>query len=86
MKKNIIKVLLVVTACVCCFFVGTTQSKTEVKTVTRQVKTIPDGYINTDTDDFYNNYIDMRDVTDFSVNGDSLQLYTVNGDGYYWER
>lgn len=38
------------------------------------------------TEEFYNNYIDMRKVTDFTANDNSLQLYLEDGSGYYWER
>ena len=38
------------------------------------------------TEDFKNNYVDMRQVADFTANGNSLQLYLKDGNGYYWER
>lgn len=61
---------------------GTTQSSiiTEIR------KVIPDGYISTDTVDFKNNFVDMRQVTDFSANDSRLYLYMIDSSGYYWER
>ena len=33
-----------------------------------------------------NNYIDMRQVTDFESTETGLYLYLEDGSGYYWER
>ena len=38
------------------------------------------------TEEFYNNYIDMRQVTDFETSENGLYLYLEDGSGYYWER
>lgn len=66
------------------FFGGVlcTTPKTEIRTI----KVIPDDYIDTKSEEFLNNYIDMRQVTDFTVNENGLQLYTSDGSGYYWEK
>lgn len=66
------------------YLLGTTQAEpvTEIKTVTEEV--IPDGYIDTNSIDFRENYVDMRKVTYFEV-VDGLQLYYADGSGYYWE-
>lgn len=47
---------------------------------------MPDRYIDTTSEEFYNNYIDMRTVIDFKSTESGLQLYTADGNGYYWER
>lgn len=39
-----------------------------------------------ETEDFRNNFVDMRTVIDFSVDKDGLQLYFEDGTGYYLER
>ena len=39
-----------------------------------------------ETEDFKENFIDMRTVIDYSVNENGLQLYFNDGTGYYWER
>ena len=88
MKKKILTITLFAVVAVGSFLLGTIQAKTEVKTVEVEkiVEIIPNGYINTTTDDFFNNYIDMRTVSDFKANENGLQLYTNDGNGYYWER
>ena len=73
---------------VCAYLLGTTQAetKTEVQTVTEIRDVIPDGYIDTNSNEFYDNYVDMRDVIGYSADDEGLQLYLDNGNGYYWER
>lgn len=67
------------------FFVGKTCfPKTEIRTET--IETIPNGYIDTRSEEFLNNYVDMRQVTDFTASENGLQLYMSDGSGYYWER
>lgn len=39
-----------------------------------------------ETEDFKENFIDMRTVIDYSVNENGLQLYFNDGTGCYWER
>lgn len=57
------------------YFMGTTKASV-----------VPDGYIDSTSEEFYNNYMDMRNVTDFETYGNGLQLYCNDGNGYYWER
>lgn len=38
------------------------------------------------TEEYKNNFVDIRQVTDFSTTENSLQLYLEDGRGYYWER
>lgn len=67
------------------FFTGSfCAPKTEIRTET--VETIPDGYVDTRSEEFLNNYVDMRQVTDFTASENGLQLYMSDGSGYYWER
>lgn len=68
------------------YLLGTTQAeiKTEVRTVTEIREVISDGYIDTKSKEFKENYVDMRKVTYFEVE-DGLQLYYEDGSGYYWE-
>ena len=70
------------------YWLGTTQAETitEVKTVEKVVEVVPSGYIDTTSDEFYNNFVDMRQVTDYTATNDGLQLYLEDGNGYYWER
>ena len=39
-----------------------------------------------ETEDFQNDFVDMRQVVNFSATGNGLQLYFEDGSGYYWER
>lgn len=69
------------------YWMGTMQTKTvkEVQTATEIKEVIPEGYIAL-TEDFTNDFVDMRTVINYSVNEDGLQLYCADGTGYYWER
>ncbi len=81
MKKSIKTIGIVVTMgimLICAYLLGTTQ--------TRTVETVPVNCIDTSSYEFYNNYVDMRQVTDFISNDEGLQLYLSDGSGYYWER
>ena len=67
------------------FFTGSfCAPKTEIRTET--VETIPDGYVDTRSEEFLNNYVDMRQVVDFTASENGLQLYMSDGSGYYWEK
>lgn len=74
------------------YLLGTTQAETiteiqtvtEIKEIEKVVEVIPDGYINTKSEEFIENYVDMRKVVYFEV-VDGLQLYYEDGTGYYWE-
>lgn len=68
------------------YLLGTTQAKTvtKVKEVKKVVEVVPDGYIDTNSSEFKDNYVDMRKVVYFEV-VDGLQLYYEDGSGYYWE-
>ena len=78
MKKRIITLALFVVVAVSSFILGTTQAKT--------VEVVPSNYINMETEEFRDNYIDMRQVSDFVASETSLQILLENGEGYYWER
>lgn len=84
MKKKIVTAILIGIAMISSYCLGTMQSDTKTKTET--VEVIPEGYIDTTTDNFYNNYLDMRTVTDFETTETGLQIYTSDGSRYYWER
>ena len=76
------------------YYLGTTQAETvtevqtvtEIKEVEKVMEVVPDGYIDTTTEDFYINYVDMRKVTDFTATENGLQIYLDDGSGYYWEK
>ena len=78
MKKKIIIATVFVATTISAYFIGTTQAETK--------EVIPDGYINTNSEEFQNDYINMNDVVDFKATDSGLMLYTSDGSGYYWER
>ena len=84
MKKKIIVATLFIATTISAYFVGTTQTETE--TVTETLEVIPDGYINTKSEEFQNDYINMNDVVDFEATDSGLMLHFSDGTGYYWER
>ena len=91
MRKSIktIGVIGTMTILLCgAYYLGTTQAKTITveKEVEKCIDVIPDGYVDTASDDFNNNYVDMRQVMDFDTTENGLQLYLSDGSGYYWER
>lgn len=91
MKKTITTIVTITTMIILlcgAYYLGTTQAETitEVKEVEKVVEVVPTGYIDTTTEEFYNNYIDMRTVTDFDTTETGLQLYTSDSNGYYLER
>lgn len=71
---------------VCAYLFDTTQAETvmEIKTVEKTVEVVPDGYIDTNSEEFQENYVDMRKVVYWEA-VDGLQLYYEDGSGYYWE-
>lgn len=90
MMKKLIKTIGVIAAIgtitVGSYLFGTTNSETvtEIQTIEKTVEVVPDGYMDTNSEEFQNNYIDMRKVTYFEAN-DGLQLYYADGTGYYLE-
>ena len=91
MKKSIKTIGIIATMgimFVLAFWFGTTQAKTitEIEEVEKIVEVVPNGYIDMYSDEFRENFIDMRDVVYFESSDDGLQLYFVDGSGYWWER
>lgn len=90
MKKSIKIIEIIATIgimLVGAYLLGTTQAETitEVQTVTETREVIPDGYIDINSSEFQDNFVDMRTVVDFSATEYGLQLYFEDGTGYYWE-
>lgn len=70
------------------YLLGTTQAEiiTVEKEVEKVVEVVPDGYVDMRSKEFFDNFVDMRQVTGFTATENSLQLYLEDGNGYYWER
>lgn len=43
-------------------------------------------YVDTRSEEFQNNFVDMRKVSDYSTTDTGLYIYLKDGSGYYWER
>lgn len=43
-------------------------------------------YVDTRSEEFQNNFVDMRKVTNYSATNTGLYIYLEDGAGYYWER
>lgn len=77
----------------CCFIDGYDYPCFELKDVGNQLDN-PDNRsyadimecLTDETEDFRNNFIDMRLVTDFATADNGLYLYLEDGTGYYWQR
>ena len=82
MRKSIGIIATMGIMLVSAYWLGTMQAETI--TETREV--IPDGYIDTNATVFHDNYVNMREVVDFEVSDDGLQLYLKDGTGYWLER
>lgn len=76
MKNRIIIAVMAAVVGIGSYVMGTTQARTviEIQEVKKIIEAMP------------NNYIDMRQVVDFSTIENGLYLYTQDGNGYYWER
>lgn len=93
MKKSI-KTIGIIAAMgimlVSAYLLGTAKAETvtEIQAMTgtgiREI--ISDGYIDMDAAVFQDNYVNMREVVDFDVSNDGLQLYFEDGSGYWLER
>ena len=62
------------------FYLDTTKAETITEIV------VPDGYMDTTSKEFYDNFIDMRKVADYAATESGLVIYLDDGSGYYWER
>lgn len=80
MKKKVLSIVLVTVVAVSSFMFGAVQKEKEMEVV------IEENYIDTTTYEFFNNYIDMREIADFDATEEGLSLYMDNGNWYEWCR
>lgn len=83
--KTIGKIVILGAMLSASFLLGTVQGGTHGR-IPMPIDSIPCTNIDTDSDGFMDNYVDMRKVTEFTVTDGGLQLYYADGSGYYWER
>ena len=95
MKNKLFALFLVAMAALevyACFNPHTETQATEAQTtkatetVTETLEVIPDGYINTNSEEFYNNYVNMNDVIGYEATDAGLMLHFSDGTGYWWEK
>ena len=78
MKKKILGLVIISVVAVSSFMLGASQARKET--------VVPEQYVDTTLYEFYNNYIDMREVIDFKATENKLYLYTRDGSEYSWYR
>lgn len=89
--KNIKRALYIITLLAIgagVYFTGAIGAGSTIEVAGRtesQVESIPEGFIDMNSDEFKENYIDLRTVTGYSGTETGLMLYTDNGCGYYLE-
>ena len=86
MKRALYIITLLAVGTVAYFGGATAGNTAEAASRTEsQIESIPDGYIDMDSDEFIENYIDLRTVTGYSGTETGLMLYTEDDCGYYLE-
>lgn len=84
MKKSLYIMSLIAVGAVA-YFAGTTQAETIIETVTieKPVAVVPEGYIDTHSQEFANYYIDLRQIVDWNSIGDEIAIITTDNIEYY---
>lgn len=85
MRKAIGKIVIVGTMMAMSFYLGVGHAEKMEGRTEKIIEVIPNGYINDESEDFQECFVDMREVVDFETFGDGLQLYYKDGSGYWWE-
>ena len=58
-------------------------AETETEEIPFELEAVEHDYIDTTTEEFRNNYLDMRTVIGYTGTANGLQLHTEDGNGYY---
>lgn len=85
MKRTIGRIIIVGTMMAMSFGLGVGHAEKMEDQTEKIIDVIPEGYINIESEEFLDNYVDMRQVVDFEGSEQGLQLYFADGSGYYWE-
>ena len=64
---------------------GTAEASNNSIAIEKNIEITQDRLIDTESEEFKENYIDLRTVTGYSGTDISLMLYTDDGNGYYLE-
>ena len=65
--------------------IATVDASNNSISIQKQTEIAQDRFIDTESEEFKENYIDLRTVTGYSGKDNSLMLYTDDGNGYYLE-
>lgn len=84
MKRKIAYSVISLALIMGAFFVGKNTAEPVVETETKVISVIPKNYINTESEDFIENYIDMREIDRIKVVGNTHIIYLANGNYYMW--
>lgn len=85
MRKAIGKIVIVGTMLAMSFCSGMRHAEEMETKAEKIIEVIPDGYINTGSEEFCDRYVDMSQVVVWSSTEEGLQLYFGDGSGYYLE-
>lgn len=64
---------------------GTETEEIDSVLIENEMDIVPDGFIDIESEEFKEIYIDYRTVTGYSGTDTGLQLYTSDGNGFYIE-
>lgn len=87
--KKVLYIITLFTVGTGAYFAGANNTAEAISTVQPieidQAISVPDGFIDIASEEFTENYIDLRTVTGYSGTDTGLTLYTGDRDGYYLE-
>ena len=64
---------------------GTATEEIDSVVIENEMDIVTDGFVDIDSEEFKENYIDYRTVTGYSGTDTGVQLYTADGNGFYIE-
>lgn len=85
MKKAIGRIVIVGTMMAISFCSDVCHAEKMEDRMGKIIEVVPDGYINAESEEFLDNYVDMRQVITWNATENGLQLYFMDGTGYYLE-
>lgn len=86
MKRTIGRIIIVGTMMAMSFYLGVGHAEKMKGRTEKIIEVVPEGYINAESEDFLDSYVDMRQVVDYEISSEGLQLYFKDGSGYWLEK
>ena len=85
--KRALYIITLLTVGAFAYCIGVIDGTEEIGSVVieNEMDIVPDGFIDIESEEFKENYIDYRTVTGYSGTDTGLQLYTSDGNGFYIE-